>query len=195
MKNALILTVMLAIAACKPPPSDDATIGRIFTGKPDAPPAPLDSPNSEGGFWADSKTAGRIIYGQAGNAPLMAIQCVGDGKNAQLQITRLSPADKGAQAFFALVGNNHVARIPVDAVEVPGGHVWQALTSPDDPDLNALTGPKEVTATLPGAGMVTLYPSEKLKMAVNECRMRVLPAPEIGILDEEETIEDELTVR
>lgn len=157
----------------------------MFTGQPDAPPAPLDSPDSEGGFWAASGDEGRIIYGQGGKAPLMALQCVGSGTATHIQIERLSPADEGAAAFFAIVGNSHVARIPVDATKVDGGFIWRGVVAANDPDLAALTGPREVTATLPGAGMVTLYPSERLKRAINACRARTLPRPSLDIMDAE----------
>ncbi len=187
MRIAIPLITLLAIAACKPPPSDEATTGRMFTGEPDAPPPPLDSPDSEGALWSASETQGRIIYGQAGKAPLMALQCVGDDADARLQIERLSPADEGAGAFLAIVGNSHVARIPVDATKVEGGFIWRGNIEPDAPDLAALTGPREVTATLPGAGMVTLTPSERLKQAISDCRALALPKPSLDILGNEDT--------
>ncbi len=188
MRLAVCLALpLLALAACKPPPSDEAATGRVFSDKPDAPPAPLESPDSEGAFWANSEEAGRIIYGQAGKAPLMAMQCIGDPKVPLLQVTRLSPADKGGKAFFALVGNSHVARIAVDATEVPGGFVWQGTIPANHPDLEALTGPKEVTATLPGAGMVTLNPAQDGAISaaklVNDCRALALPKPSLDILE------------
>lgn len=188
MRAVLYLALpVLALAACKPPPSDEATTGRVFSDAPDAPPTPLTSPDSEGAFWANSEEEGRIIYGQGGKAPLMAMQCVGDPKAPLLQVTRLSPADKGGKAFFALVGNSHVARIAVDATEVPGGFVWQGSVRADHPDLEALTGPKEVTATLPGAGMVTLNPVEEGRISpaklINDCRAFALPKPSLDILE------------
>ena len=187
MRAIAIVLPLLAIAACKPPPSDEASTGRVFSDKPDAPPPPLESPDSERAFWANSEEAGRIIYGQAGKAPLMSMQCVGDPNVPLLQVTRLSPADKGGKAFFALVGNSHVARIPVDATQVPGGFVWQGSVRADHPDLEALTGPKEVTATLPGAGMVTLNPVEDRlpspAMLINDCRALSLPKPSLDILE------------
>lgn len=183
----LILLGTLALTACKPPATDEATTGRTFGAGPDAPPPPLDSPDSEGAFWANSEDEGRIIYGQGGKAPLMAMQCVGDGDAAQLQVTRLSPADEGGQAFFALVGNSHVLRIPVDATQVEGGFIWQGAVPASNPDLAALTGPREVTATLPGAGMVTLNPSERMKALVSECIGRAAPEPELDILEPDDT--------
>jgi len=115
----------------------------------------------------------------------MALECVGEGGGTHIQIERLSPADEGAGAFFAIVGNSHIARIPVDATEVDGGFIWRGTIPANDPDLAALTGPREVTATLPGAGMVTLYPSERLKRVISECRARTLPRPSLEILDTE----------
>lgn len=184
---SLFVIATLALAACKPPATDEATTGRTFGTGPDAPPPPLDSPDSEGAFWANSEDAGRIIYGQGGKAPLMAMQCVGEGDAAQLQVTRLSPADEGGQAFFALVGNSHVLRIPVDATQVDGGFVWQGAVPASNPDLAALTGPREVTATLPGAGMVALNPSDRMKALVSECTGRAAPERELDILEPEGT--------
>ncbi|MEP2734686.1 MAG: hypothetical protein ABJP34_00185 [Erythrobacter sp.] len=183
-----LILPLLTLAACKPPATDEATTGRTFGTGPDAPPAPLDSPDSEGAFWANSEDAnmskgGRIIYGQGGKAPLMAMQCLGKGMAAQLQITRLSPADEGGKAFFALVGNSHVLRVPVDATEVTGGFVWQGQIFADHPEMAALTGPAEITATLPGAGMVTLNPSERMKALVSECVARTTPEPALDVLE------------
>lgn len=186
MKLALPLLALLALAACKPPPSDEATTGRIFTGEPDAPPKPLTSPDSEGAIWTMSEERGRIIYGQVGAAPLMAMRCLGGAQDARLQMTRLSPADENGQAFFALVGNSHTLRFAVDAAEVPGGYVWQGVIAADDPDIATLTGPGEVTATLPGAGMVTLYPSAVMKQLVADCRALMLPKPSFDILGDDE---------
>lgn len=197
--NLTLLTSLTLLSACKPPPSDDTATGHMFRDGPDAPPQPIDSPDSEAAFWANGSqgTGGvetRIIYGQAGKAPLIALKCLVDDtvrpNEARIQITRLSPADTGAKAFFALVGNSHVARIPVDATEITGGHVWQGSILADDPDLAALTGPREITATLPGAGMVTLQPSERPAQLVNLCRMLAAPLP----IDDAEIIAEPKTL-
>ena len=196
------LLILLTITACKPPPTDEAASGRVFGTGPDAPPPPLESPDSEGAFWAASPdqvtgNSDRIIYGQGGKAPQMALQCIGKGTDATLQVTRLSPADEGGQAFFAIVGNSHVLRMPVDATEVPGGFVWQGAVPAGHPDVEALTGPAEITATLPGAGMVTLNPSERLQTFVSECRARALPNPapkqSLEILDAEPSPNEEIS--
>ena len=167
---------LLALSACKPPPSDTTTTGHMARNAPDAPPPPLPSPDSEGAMWAESKTQGRIIYGQPGKAPLIALRCLSDGSEAWIELTRLSPADEEGKAFFAIVGNGTVLRVAVDATEMEGGFVWQGLVNVGERTLKVFNGSSEATATLPGAGMVTLNPSSEPADVIEQCRASIDPA-------------------
>lgn len=173
MRAFVTLCAVALVAACKPPPTD-VDLGREL---PEAEPSyasePLPSPDTKGAVWAVSaKDADTLIYGVPGNQAVMAIACVGDSTPARIRITRMSPADEGAGAMLAMVGNGHIGRVPVDAVKVSGKLVWQGDTMAADSDLEPLAGPRQLTATIPGAGMVTLNPSALPMQLLDDCRAR-----------------------
>lgn len=174
MRHIPILLVTAALAACKPPVTDaDMARGDAPVTKASGPSDPLPSPNVEGAIWAPSKTPQRILYGKPGEVPLMALACLETPEQPpRLLITRFAPADAGAGAFLALIGNSHVARVPVDAVKVNGTHIWQGSMALDDPDIEVLTGRREIAATLPGAGRVVLNPGEGPVRLIEDCRTR-----------------------
>lgn len=174
----------IALMACKPPPTDDASARGTLASAPEAPSPPIDSPDTTNSIWANSATPGRILFGNPGERPLLAVDCLDGGMDsARIRFTRFAPADEGAGAFMALVGNFHVVRMPVDATEIGTSWVWQGDISVDDPDLEALTGRREVTLTIPGAGKLTLLDTEVPRNLIYACR-----AP---IVDEAETLDPE----
>lgn len=133
---------------------------------------PLPSPETEGAVWARSqRVEGRIIYGVPGEPALLALECERDDPTAPtLTITRISPADEGAGALLALVGNGHIGRIAVDATEVNGRLIWLGEASALDEVWEPLAGPRELIATVPGAGMVTLNSSALPAIMIATCR-------------------------
>lgn len=177
--------VMAALAACKPPASDtDMARGKMPVTHADAPSDPLPSPDTEGALWAPSKAPQRILYGKPGQPPLLALACLGaPGTPPRLQITRFAPADEGAGAFLALIGNSHVARVPMDAVRVDGALIWQGSIALDDPHVEVLTGRREIGATLPGAGRVVLNPGDAPVRLIEECRASFAPPQDGDISD------------
>ncbi|MEL6737360.1 MAG: hypothetical protein AAFO28_00380 [Pseudomonadota bacterium] len=168
------LAISIAAASgCKPPPTD-AEMGRDA---PEEAPVyasdPLPSPETEGAVWAVSpQNAERIVYGVPGEPALMALTCLTGSGLPRIQITRMSPADEGAGALLALIGNGHIGRMQVDAIEVAGRSVWQGTTLAANPALEPLAGPRQLTATIPGAGMVTLNPSPLPMAFLEDCRSR-----------------------
>lgn len=165
------LIAVVALAGCKPPPTD-ADLRRAM---PEAEPVfasdPLPSPETEGAVWTFSTlNEARLIYGIPGQPALMSLECLDDSNLPQLQITRISPADEGAGAMLALVGNGHIGRMEVDAVETGGRIVWQGNVAASDTAWEPLAGPRQLTATVPGAGMVTLNPSPLPGRMIEACR-------------------------
>ena len=175
---SIALLLLAGLAACKSPPTDADIAARNISELPIGPSEPIDSPPYEGAIWGESRTAGRIIYGIAGEPPQMAIACITDTGAPQIRITRYAAADAGALGFLALIGNGHVARIPIDAVEIETGWIWQADIAVSDPALEVLTGQRQVTATVPGAGMVTINPSMRPSQLIESCRELAAPEPE-----------------
>ncbi len=176
MRCAPMLLPLLALAACKPPPTDAAVVGA----EPAAatrPSEPIASPETKGAIWANSQSPSRILYGLPGLPPLFALACDDRGARPVIRITRYARADKGAGAFAAFIGNGHISRIPIDAKEIAGTTVWEADVPADDPKLEVLTGRREVAVTIPGAGRLVLNPSPRPGEIIESCRALV-PAPE-----------------
>ncbi|QIQ85548.1 hypothetical protein [Erythrobacter sp.] len=173
MRRALALLVAGALAtglaACKPPPTDETLTREAPVAEPVFASAPLPSPEAEGAVWAKSaKAADRIVYGIPGEPALIALAC--DRAAGTLTITRFAPADEGAEAMLALIGNGHVGRLPVDATEAGKLRVWQGTHDAASEEWEPLAGPRKLTATLPGAGMVELAPSPLPMELVETCR-------------------------
>lgn len=177
MRTSALLS-FLALAACKPPPTDADMDREMPEAELEFASEPLASPDVEGAIWAGSVTPGRVVYGVPGNPALMSMQCIEDSDDpdkSTVLITRISPADEGAGALMALIGNGDIGRVEMDATETEQGIIWQGEFAAKDTRLNALSGPREVTATLPGAGMVTLNPSQVPMRLLAECRGEYVP--------------------
>ena len=170
--RSLGLFVLLTLVACKPPPTDADLQRDMPEAAATFASAPLPSPETEGAVWAIStRTEQRIIYGIPGEPALMALRCaLPRGEVPTLVITRLSPADEGAGAMLSLIGNGHIGRLPVDATEGSGRFKWEGDRPADSDVWEPLAGPRQLTATIPGAGMVTLNPSPLPGLLIEACR-------------------------
>ena len=175
MRRALPL-VLAGLAACHPPAADDYVERVPLDRARGEQRAPIASPQVEGAIWARSGGIDRIVYGKPGQAPLLALECAGEGAQRTLAITRFAEADPQAKALMALVGNGHIARLKIDAAWNGKAWLWQGSYAPGDPRLEVLTGPREVEATIPGAGTLKLNPSPRPPELVERCRR--LTAPE-----------------
>lgn len=178
---ALAALTTLALAGCKPPPTDAGMDRERPQEALDFASEPLPSPETEGAGWApSSRVEGRIIYGVPGEPALLALECLDEEDRApRIQITRLSPADEGASALLALVGNGHIGRLAVEAREVDGRSVWQGELLAADLAWEPLSGPRSLGVTVPGAGRVELNPNPLPGELVEQCRTGdVLPSPD-----------------
>lgn len=168
------VTLMICVGAassCKPLPTGADRARRSPEPEPTYASAPLPSPDTTGAVWTVSeKDKQRILYGVPGEPALMALACMDQSDTPRVAITRMSPADEGAGALLAFVGNGHIGRIEVDALQVSGQSVWQGEIPASDPALEPLTGPRQFTATIPGAGMVTFNPSRVPMQWLERCR-------------------------
>ena len=149
--------VICLVSACKPPPTDADLTRELPESVPTFASKPLASPDTEGAQWVETSPR-RIVYGIPGKPAQMALECLPDKDEPKFRITRISPADEGAGALLALIGNGAIGRIEVDAVEIGGRFLWQGEVRADDPRLDPLIGDKELTATVPGAGLVKINP-------------------------------------
>ena len=172
MKHAAAIALLGVLAGCQPPPTDADLARGMAEEEAVTASEPIASPDFEGAVWALSPNVeGRIIYGIPGEAAQVALECVdAESQLPKLVITRLAPADEGAGAMLALVGNGHIGRLPVDATDMNGRSVWQGTHLAADSRWEPLAGPRKVTLTVPGAGMVTLNPSLAAWDMVARCR-------------------------
>lgn len=175
----LMVFVIGGIAACKPPPTDAGLDREMPVGEPTFASEPLLSPDTKGAGWAPSAEPGRIIYGIPGQPALVALECIERaGQSQMLRVTRLAPADEGASALMALIGNGSIGRLEVEAAELGNRHVWQGEAPAEDTVWEPLNGPRQLTVTVPGAGMVTINPSRLPEDLLAECRgLSVADAP------------------
>ena len=168
-----VLVVAAGLAGCRPPPTDSDTARAATIVNLNAPSAPQPSPDTTGALWSlSTQQEGRIIYGIPGKPALLALECLsaGEGAPARLRIARYAPADKGAGALLALIGNGAIGRLEVDAVKQGARQIWQGEAPADHPGWEPLGGPREITATVPGAGLVRLNPSPLPMALLEACR-------------------------
>ncbi len=171
MRAIAVAAALTLLAACKPPPTDAGLDRELPEQELVFASEPLPSPDTEDAVWARSSTPGRIIYGVPGDPALVAIECVRENDApGRIRIARLAPADEGAGALLALIGNGAVGRIPVDATPRGRGFVWQGEQPAQAGAWDPLDGPRRVTLTVPGAGMVTLNRSQAPATLLRACR-------------------------
>lgn len=180
-RAGLFLTglVLAALSGCEQPINGAQSGADGEALKPASPP--MASPDTTGAIWAASANLAegleaRIIYGQPGQSALLALACAKPSEGgAKIAITRLAPADNGASALLAMVGNGHITRIPVEAQMLAGRSVWHGELAAADDRWEPLAGPRGLTLTVPGAGMVTINPSDAPARLIADCR-GTLPA-------------------
>lgn len=180
MRRAVPL--MLLLSACQPPAAEtylqrEATSNRL----PQASP-PIDSPDTAYAIWAPAQRGRRLLFGVPGQVPMLAMECTDGGANAKVAFTRFVRADRNAQAMMALVGNSHALRLEVDSMRSGKAWLWQGSVAADNPDLEALTGTREVEATVPGAGTLVMAPSPLTRELIDNCRDEAEPiGPDVPV--------------
>lgn len=168
---------LVALAACKPAASDDYLQRVNLAEAKGTASAPLLSPDVTNAVWAESASAQRFLYGIPGQAPFLALACEQSSSGEpQISFTRFARADPGAKALFALIGNGHIARLPVEAKWNGRAWLWEGTAAADEPGLEVLTGRRDVAATLPGAGRLELNASPLPARLIDECRSPAVPS-------------------
>ncbi|MCZ8136085.1 MAG: hypothetical protein O9266_07260 [Porphyrobacter sp.] len=181
LAGMMMLGAALALPACKPPPTDVGSARAANLPVLPGPSRPIASPDTTDAVWAASGGPMRLVYGVPGQPVLLAVQCDGAGTaNARLRITRHAPADHGAGALLALIGNGWIGRFPVDATRVRGKLVWQGAAPASRREWDALKPEREATVTVPGAGLLRLNPSPLPMQLVEACRKVDAPASPIA---------------
>jgi hypothetical protein len=177
MKRVVAL-VFVALAACRPPASDRYVQRIELGGDTDRPRVEAVSPDVEGAIWASSGGPDRIVFGQPGKPPYLALACTGAGPNRAVEVTRFAETDPHAKGMMALIGNGHVERLKIDAKWNGRGWLWQGRYRPADTRLDALTGVRKLELTIPGAGTLKLEGDPRPGELIELCRR--LAAPEVS---------------
>ena len=174
MTRALLLSGLAlagTLTGCKPPPTDAAVAPAMLTPSAAGPSTPLPSPDITGAVWATAGQPLRLVYGVPAQPVVLALECRGAGSpDASITITRHAPADSGAGALLAVIGNGAIGRIEVDATTIGQRILWQGERPAADKAWEPLAGPREITVTVPGAGLVRINPGEQAWELLTECR-------------------------
>lgn len=179
---ALAALGLAGLAGCKPPPTDSAAARVSLLAPVDGPSAPIASPDVTGAVWASTANPLRLVYGVPGQPVLLALECLDPGgAEARLKITRHAPADPGASALLALIGNGYIGRFPVEAASLRGQRVWAGEAPALTQEWDALKPEREATVTVPGAGLVRLNPSPLPMALVEACRGEPEPVPPVPL--------------
>ena len=172
MKRSLVVALLFLVSCNQRDDSErGATIRLPLTAavtRTDAPATPT-APSA----WTHSPSARAAWYGPPDAPALLAISCEGwDRRAARLVIVRYAPADKGAEALFAIQGSKGILRLPVSAVKVgKRGYVWRGIIDAADPRAEVLLG-SGLKATVPGGGQLDSPPMGVAGAVVSECVLR-----------------------
>lgn len=169
----LAITALAAqLASCGREDDTPVQSQRIALDRPVAAQAEFTpAPDTEGADWHISVDGRGISWGKTGDAPLLSLECVLSGDEPpQIEITRHAPAPPGARAFFAVLGNGVNARLKVDAKLSDNEWRWEGSYPADAALLDVFTGPRNITATLPGGGMLQIDGSDLPQQFVTWCR-------------------------
>lgn len=180
MKQAGILAILAALSACGQAAGQNAIARIDLDQMPESQILPVPSPDTKDATWEKLAAGDGVRFGKPGLPPLVSITCdKADSAAPQMRVVRYTPADPGAQALFALIGNGLVSRLKVDAVRDGKNWRWEGRFASDDPKLDVLAGMGAVEATLPGAGTIELAASALPRDVLNQCR-QAAPRPLLG---------------
>lgn len=179
--RAAFLTICLILTACGNGADAPVQAQRISLEDARAKVAePLLSPDTKGATWKVTANGQAIDFGRAGAEPWLTLACDVSEAPATLTIIRHAPTRPGLKALFPVLGNGMISRFEVDATLHEGEWRWEGTLPAADPLLEVFTGPRELQATLPGAGSLMIEGSRIPGEFIEWCRSggRVLRAEE-----------------
>ncbi|RPF72300.1 hypothetical protein [Aurantiacibacter spongiae] len=167
----------LLLAACQQQPAarEETQTQRIALADARAVHADaIPSPDTKAARWRVRGDGQGIDFGDAGQAPLMTLDCaIGDGEPT-MHIIRHAAALPGQSALFPVIGNGMRSRFLADARLADEGDAgewrWEATLPASDPQLDVFAGNRPLTATLPGRGMLEIRASRIPGEFLDWCR-------------------------
>ncbi|QZH75577.1 MAG: hypothetical protein JY451_02890 [Erythrobacter sp.] len=171
--GAIAATALLAACGEQAPPAPEPqTIVLEDTG-PNLPQAEL-SPDTSRAGWQVAEDGQAIHFAEAGEAPWLTLACELDETPIGFTIIRHAEAFPGESALFPFVGNGMISRFLADATlhRTTEGNEWrwEAHVPAADPQLDIFEGTRDLTATLPGRGMLEIAGSRIPGEFVAWCR-------------------------
>lgn len=132
-------------------------------------PADAAPEQPQGGAW--QVAADRLSFGVPGQQPLLSMSCQHDASGAAaLRIVRVTRAEEGAKALFALIGNGRIARLSLNVIQPGETGQWEGVIPAADARLDVLRGSNSIEATLPGGGTLKLPASGNPGRLLAACR-------------------------
>lgn len=175
LQRLLIIIPAILLTAC-----DQPQVERVELGAAESVSefALTPSPDSEGAIWRIAGDGKGLAFGQEGAPPFLSITCqLAEDTPPQLSIIRHAQSGLGAKALFAVLGNGIISRLKVDAALADEGWRWEGHYPADAPDWDVFTGPRDIEATLPGAGTLKLAGSGLPREFITWCRRNGDPVP------------------
>lgn len=128
-------------------------------------------PNSLGARWHIAADGKAIELARPTDEPLLTLRCkIAANTAPQLTVIRHAGSEPGAKALFAVIGNGIISRIKLDATLAEKGWRWEGTYRADAAALDAFTGPRDIEATLPGAGTLRIDGSTLPREFIGWCR-------------------------
>lgn len=132
------------------------------------------SPDTSNGRWRVAEDGQAIHFAETGEAPWLSLACNLEQAPIGFTIIRHAEAFPGQSALFPFVGNGMASRFLADATlhRTAEGNEWrwEARLPAADPQLDIFEGTRELTATLPGHGMLEIAGSRIPGEFVAWCR-------------------------
>lgn len=188
-----LLAAVAGLAACEEqaavPQGDVQRVPLESSGQRPALADP--SPDTTAAGWRVAEDGQAIHFGNMGEPPFLTLSCELDSSPTEFVIIRHARAYPGQSALFPVLGNGISSRFLVDAKLADGEWHWEARLPVSDPQLEVFLGTRDITATLPGRGMLEIGGGRITGEFLEWCRAGGAPeAIESDAPDETTEVED-----
>lgn len=189
LSGVLASAPLLALAACGSQPQ----VERIELGglESSAAISITPSPDITDAGWEVSGDGKSLLFGKTTGTPYLTLACDLTKKaEPRLNVIRHAQSEPGAKALFAVMGNGITSRLKLDAKLLPQGWNWQGSYPANAAEFEVFNGPRDIEATLPGAGTMKLAASPLPREFVQWCRRSgdPLPKPSLDLAQPAEAI-------
>jgi hypothetical protein len=166
--------LLLTLAACQAADPDPNAVERIdLDARVEQAPLTGGLPSAADAGWKLAPDNKSLRFANPAGEPLLSLACeLPRAEPTRIRFVQFADAPPGAKALFALVGNGMVARIDMDARVEGDRWLWRGSLPADTFKLDVLTGDREVIATMPGGGEITLPASPLPRQLVAWCRQQ-----------------------